>query len=191
MFKSKTDIEQIRKQLRKLSKAEREELALDMLGEDAKAWWDHRARTNRLILPNGNWVSQFNAAGETYYILRADELSELRYTKLRDFESVVGNDSTIADQIMQANRMSALFNTLLTDKPKLHELGVEIANRQQALAERTKRNWDYSLMAATLVICRKGSDKTKWDEREAEQDIENWNKAGFPAHDFFLLVMYF
>lgn len=188
MFKKQTHIDSLIKQIGKFKREEVQAAALELLGDEAKDWWEHRSQTNSILLPGGRWASQFEANGQVYYILKPEELSGKRYTKFRQIESAVGFDATLSSLLQSANRMSGYYNTLLTKEPKLHELGLEIANFQQALSK-TDRNWDISLMAATLVICRKGSDKFDWNEHEAQEDLENWNKAGYPASDFFLLAM--
>lgn len=166
--------------------------ALNVLGRDAKQWWEYRNASafKRLIDPeSGQWASQFTANGVKYYIRRPEEgIGMKRYRELRRMLSVVGFNATYSDQMASLARMVDAANSLVTAKPRLSDLFQEITNMQAAIKSE-ERNWDFSFYAATLFIVTANEDLNEWSQAVAEEKIKNWHAEGLHEYDFFLLVM--
>lgn len=185
-------INEIRKLFGTLSHEKKKVLLLETLGKPAVDWYDYRQKTKgqRIVDPKtGRWVSEFSANGQKYFIRTPDEgLSLLRYSKLKEYLSIVGFDATYSEQMAAYNRMVGYANTLVTPKPQLNALFAEIENQRKAI-QNANRNWDFSAIAATLFVVRPDEKLDEWVQVEQEKKIEDWNKANIPASDFFLLCI--
>lgn len=168
-------------------------IALEALGRDAVRWHKYRkqAHHTRLIDPeSGQWVSEFDAGGKKYYIRSPDEgLSLRRYTKLKQLLAEVGFDASYSEQLAKLNELIGHANSLVTTSPRMDLLFSGLDNMRQAI-QQSQRDWDKSFYAATLFIVTDGENLNEWDERLAEQKIQDWNEAQFHEQDFFLLAMY-
>lgn len=171
----------------------REAIALEVLGKDAVAWHRYRKKAHhtRLIDPEtGQWLSEFEAGGKKYYIRSPEDgLSLYRYTKLKQMLAEVGFDAGYAEQLAKVNELIEHANSLVTKAPRLDKLFAGLDNMRLAI-QQSSRQWDRSFMAATLFVVTDGEDLTMWDERLAEQKIQDWNEAQFHPQDFFLLAMF-
>ena len=169
------------------------DIALEILGKEAKEWFDYRQKSDftRLVDPDtGKWMSEFEAGGNKYFVRSPDDgIGLLRYTKLKQFFSKVGFDASYPDQMANLNKIVEYANKLGSKEQDLSEMFRAIDNMREAI-KRSDRQWDFSFMAATLFIVRKGEDLTAWNEQEAEEKIKDWNKAGWHEYDFFLLVIF-
>ena len=167
-------------------------IGLSLLGDDAKRWWNFRksSEMTRLVDPNtGAFVSQFDTKEHRYYIrTAADGVGMRRYVELKKGLSMVGFNASLPEQLAGLRRIKEAANTLVTQKPRLDNLFVEIHNQEMAL-NAVNRKWDYSYYGCTLFIIREDEDLTKWDEALAEQKIEDWAENNIHEQDFFLLSM--
>jgi hypothetical protein len=189
----KESLNEVQKLLRKLPKQKKQEIALNILGSEAKEWFEYRKTTTppSLIDPNTQKiVSEFKANGQKYYIRRPEEgLPLLRYERLQELATVTSFDATYGEIVTKVNGLVEKANSLVTKAPKLNELFLDIENIKQSL-KKTDRNWDYSLLTCTLFIVKPDEDLTKWEQQEQEKKIEDWNEAGIPMDNFFFLVVY-
>ena len=189
----KDTLNEIQKLTRTLSKKEAQEVALSILGKDAKEWFAYKQASTpkRLIDPKTQQVvSEFHANGQKYYIRRPEEgLPLIRYERLQELSTVTAFDGTYTEIISKVNGLIEKANTLVTKQPKLNELFLDIENIKQSLSK-TDRNWDYSLLTCTLFVVKPDEDLAKWDQREQEKKIDDWNQAGLLMQDFFFLVVY-
>jgi len=169
-----------------------QDVALDILGKDVREWVSSRGETDlgRIVNPDtGKWKTPFMANGKKYHIRSVREgLGFVRYKQLRQMLSIVGFNATYAEQIQALNRIIKAANSLVTKEPKLDQLFAEIENMKQAI-QKTDKDWDYSLYAATLFICREGEDVSTWSESDANEKIADWQAEGLHEFDFFTLVM--
>lgn len=167
-------------------------MALDYLGEDARAWYEYRKKSSftRIVDPkSGKWVSEFTANGNKYYVRTAKEgIGVFRYGLLKEMLSVVGFDLTFDDQYRTFSEIEAGVNALAQGKPVLFRLVEKISNLKATIENGKSRKWDFSLYLCTLFIVHPNEDLTKWDEREAESKIKDWQAAKIHEHDFFLLA---
>jgi hypothetical protein len=174
-------------------KDDAEKIALALLGDDARYWWNQRAKDpikGIVDTQTGKYKTPFTANGVKYHIRSVREgLGFTRYKLLKQMLSVVGFNATFAEQMQAFDRLVKAANSLVSKEPKLDELFKEIENLRQAV-NKTDRTWDYSFYAATLFIVREGEDLNDWNESMANEKIADWQAEGLHEHDFFFLVMF-
>lgn len=170
-----------------------EKIALAVLGDDARHWWQQRTKDpikGIVDTETGKYKTPFTANGVKYHIRSVREgLGFTRYKLLKQMLSVVGFNATFAEQVQSFDRLTKAANSLVTKEPRMDELFREIENFKQAISK-ADRTWDYSFYAATLFIVREGEDLTEWNESMANEKIADWQKEGLHEHDFFFLVMF-
>lgn len=189
----KLSTNELKAQIRKIPKDEAVQIALDVLGKQAKEWYQYRftGTPKRLVDPEtGQVVREFSANGQKYFVrLPEDGINLYRYTKIKEFLSIVGFDATYVDQMNALNKIKGLVDSLVTKQPKLTELGAAVVDMQQSILKTRDRNWDWSLIAATLFIVKPDEDLTTWIQSDQEKKVEDWNAAGLLQEDFFILTV--
>ena len=158
----------------------------------ATDWYEYRMQKQytHIVDPNtGKWVSQFEAGGNTYYIRSPHNgIGMKRYTELMKRLPAVGFDDTFQAMAKHVQDAIAAANTIGSKNPKLSDLFTVLTNLYEGI-RRNDRQWQMSFILATLFIVRKDEDLSTWSIEEAEEKINDWNKAQIHEHDFFFLVM--
>jgi len=175
-----------------MSKKDKIEKALDVLGDEAREWWEYRRKnkyTHIVDAKTGKWVSQFEANGKTYYIRSPHQgIGPRRYTELDKRLAAVGFDATFADIARNVREALDAANTIGTKEPKLDVLFTRLANILEGM-KRSDRKWEMAFEIAALFIVTKDEDITQWNDTLADEKIEDWNAAKIHEQDFFFLVM--
>ena len=163
--------------------------------DDASQWYEYRHKKEfvHIVDPDtGKWVIQFKgASGETYYIRTPMQgIGMKRYTEMMKRLPAVGFDDTFQHMATHVQHAIESANTIGSAKPKLSDLFETLANLYEGI-RRNDRNWQMSFVLSTLFIVRKDEDMSTWSIEDAQEKIEDWNKAQIHEHDFFFLVMSF
>lgn len=138
----------------------------------------------------GAAVEKFTANKTEYHILMPDKgISVFRAQKLRELLPVVAVNSPVGEILETLDKMQSLFDRMTQGKGGAMELGAEIFNMRKKVIDNANREWSYAEMACTFFIVTKDEDLTKWDERQAQKKISDWNKAGIYFLDFFFCAM--
>ena len=164
----------------------------EVLGAEAAAWYDTRKKNEvqRLVTPDGAWVSEFTANGKTYYIRNPREgLPLRRQRELEKMSVVVPFNAGLGEVISSLSRMKKICNSLVGGKDaNFTGLIEEIVNLERGLSE-SNRKWQASLIMCTLFIYEPGEDLKTWDIDQANRKIEDWAAEGLIEDDFFSLAM--
>lgn len=164
----------------------------EVLGAEAAAWYDTRKKNEvqRLVTPDGAWVSEFTANGKTYYIRNPREgLPLRRQRELEKMSVVVPFNAGLGEVISSLSRMKKICNSLVGGKDaNFTGLVEEIVNLERGLSE-SNRKWQASLIMCTLFIYEPGEDLKTWDIDQANRKIEDWAAGGLIEDDFFTLAM--
>ena len=164
----------------------------EVLGAEAAAWYDTRKKNEvqRLVTPDGAWVSEFTANGKTYYIRNPREgLPLRRQRELEKMSVVVPFNAGLGEVISSLSRMKKICNSLVGGKDaNFTGLVEEIVNLERGLSE-SNRKWQASLIMCTLFIYEPGEDLKTWDIDQANRKIEDWAAEGLIEDDFFSLAM--
>ena len=164
----------------------------EVLGAEAAEWYDTRKKNDvqRLVTPDGAWVSEFTANGKTYYIRNPKEgLPLRRQRELEKMSVVVPFNAGLGEVISSLSRMKKICNTLIGSKEgNFTGLVEEIVNLERGLSE-SNRKWQASLIMCTLFIYEPGEDLKTWDIDQANRKIEDWAAEGLIEDDFFTLAM--
>ncbi len=164
----------------------------EVLGAEAAEWYDTRKKNDvqRLVTPDGAWVSEFTANGKTYYIRNPKEgLPLRRQRELEKMSVVVPFNAGLGEVISSLSRMKKICNTLIGSKEgNFTGLVEEIVNLERGLSE-SNRKWQASLIMCTLFIYEPGEDLKTWDIDQANRKIEDWAAGGLIEDDFFTLAM--
>ncbi len=164
----------------------------EVLGAEAAAWYDTRKKNEvqRLVTPDGAWVSEFTANGKTYYIRNPREgLPLRRQRELEKMSVVVPFNAGLGEVISSLSRMKKICNSLVGGKDaNFTGLVEEIVNLERGLSE-SNRKWQASLIMCTLFIYEPGEDLKTWSIDDANRKIEDWAAEGLIEDDFFSLAM--
>lgn len=164
----------------------------EVLGAEAAEWYDTRKKNEvqRLVTPDGAWVSEFTANSKTYYIRNPREgLPLRRQRELEKMSVVVPFNAGLGEVISSLSRMKRICNTLIGSKEgNFTGLVEEIVNLERGLSE-SNRKWQASLIMCTLFIYEPGEDLKIWDVDQANRKIEDWAAEGLIEDDFFTLAM--
>ena len=164
----------------------------EVLGAEAAEWYDTRKKNEvqRLVTPDGAWVSEFTANGKTYYIRNPkDGLPLRRQRELEKMSVVVPFNAGLGEVISSLSRMKKICNSLIGSKEgNFTGLVEEIVNLERGLSE-SNRKWQASLIMCTLFIYEPGEDLKTWDIDQANRKIEDWAAEGLIEDDFFSLAM--
>lgn len=162
------------------------------LGSYAEEWYTTRRRNQvqRLVTESGEWVSEFQANGKTYYVRDPKEgLPLRRQRELEKMSVVVPFNAGLGEVISSLSRMKRICNTLIGSKEgNFTGLVEEIVNLERGLSE-SNRKWQASLIMCTLFIYEPGEDLKTWDIDQANRKIEDWAAEGLIEDDFFTLAM--
>lgn len=133
----------------------------------------------------------FSANKVKYYIRTPEEGIGLYRWRLfsSKFLPLIGYDTTLGQLRAFNQQMLSEMNNLGTGKWQPAKVFEALGNFDEAI-NRTQRNWDYSIMAATLIIVKENENLDIWTEAHAEEKILNWRKAGIHEADFFFLTMW-
>lgn len=162
------------------------------LGGYAEDWYTTRRKNQvqRLVTEAGEWVSEFQANGKTYYVRNPKEgLPLRRQRELEKMSVVVPFNAGLGEVISSLSRMKKICNTLIGSKEgNFTGLVEEIVNLERGLSE-SNRKWQASLIMCTLFIYEPGEDLKTWDIDQANRKIEDWAEEGLIEDDFFTLAM--
>jgi hypothetical protein len=162
------------------------------LGSYAAEWYTTRRQNQvqRLVTEAGEWVSEFQANGKTYYVRNPKEgLPLRRQRELEKMSVVVPFNAGLGEVISSLSRMKKICNTLIGSKEgNFTGLVEEIVNLERGLSE-SNRKWQASLIMCTLFIYEPGEDLKTWDIDQANRKIEDWAEEGLIEDDFFTLAM--
>ena len=162
------------------------------LGSYAAEWYTTRRQNQvqRLVTESGEWVSEFQANGKTYYVRNPKEgLPLRRQRELEKMSVVVPFNAGLGEVISSLSRMKKICNTLIGSKEgNFTGLVEEIVNLERGLSE-SNRKWQASLIMCTLFIYEPGEDLKTWDIDQANRKIEDWAAEGLIEDDFFTLAM--
>jgi hypothetical protein len=164
------------------------------LGADIAQYYatKQQNKIQRLVNEAGEFVSEFKAAGTTYYIRNPKEgLPLRRQRELEKMSVVVPFNAGLGEVVASLQRMKQICNTLVgtsQSTPNLTGLIEEIINLERGLAD-SNRKWQASLIMCTLFIYRPGEDLRTWSMEDANSKIEDWAAEGLIEDDFFSLAM--
>ena len=160
------------------------------LGADFEAWYNTR-RTNepkRLVNPAGDFVSEFQAAGKTYYIQDPKKgLPVARAMELEKMSVVIGYDASFENIAAWFIRVKKKINSFFGNQnPDVVGLMEEVVNMEKGL--RSGGEYPPALVMCTLFIYRPGEDLRTWSYEDAKEKIKDWLAEGLIFDDFFTLA---
>ena len=165
----------------------------ETLGSDFEAWYNTRRKNqpSRLVTETGEFVSEFTANGQTYYIRNPKEgLPLKRAMELEKMSVVVPFNAGLGEVVASLQRMKAITNTFAgAGSMNITGLIEEIVNLEKGLRGEGDRKYPASLMMCTLFIYEPGEDLRVWDVQSANRKIDNWVAEGLLFEDFFSLAM--
>lgn len=165
------------------------------LGADIAEYYatKQQGQVQRLVTEAGEFVSEFQANGKTYYIRNPKEGLPLRRAmELEKMSVVVPFNAGLGEVVASLQRMKGIVNSFAgaaTGAMNISGLYEEIVNLEKGLRGEGDRKYPASLMMCTLFIFEPNEDLRTWDIQSANQKIDNWVMEGLLFEDFFLLAM--
>lgn len=132
----------------------------------------------------------FKANGTKYRILSPkDGIGILRWSILSKMSSVLGYGASVAAQLANLKKAREIVNEVLRGKGDILELGVHLKAIEDGIRTANDNRYHFAFYTAAIFIVEDGEDITVFNDDMATEKIDNWNKEGYDAADFFLLVM--
>ena len=164
----------------------------ETLGSDFEAWYNTRRKNqpSRLVTETGEFVSEFTANGQTYYIRNPKEgLPLKRAMELEKMSVVVPFNASFDSLISSLMRMKKIVNSFFGNAtPDVMPLMEEIVNMEKGLRGGDDREHPPALVMCTLFIYRPGEDLRQWSMNDAKDKIKDWLAEGLIFDDFFSLA---
>lgn len=136
----------------------------------------------------GGFTREFTANGRQYTIRTAEEgVGIMRHTKMMQMGAVLGMAATFAQLHDNIRRAEECFNSLVTAKPRMQELGVLLNNMRRGVLETSRERYSYAFHYCTFFITWEGEDLTAYNEEEQQTKIDDWNAEGINEQDFLAL----
>lgn len=138
---------------------------------------------------DGTYKREFTANGKKFIIKSPDEdLGIFRFSHLRKYGAMTGANGTFKSII---TGMQEAQNLLMGDKPILgrnKECFTYLENLITGITKTNELRYQFAFYMATFFIVRPDEDLTKWDIKEQETKIDDWNKD-FGEKDFLALAL--
>lgn len=136
------------------------------------------------ILPN------FTAGGNKYRILTPEDgIGILRWSILSKMSSVLGYGADVKTQLANLQKAREIVNNVFKGKGDILELGVHLKSMEDGIRSDNDKRYHFAFYTATIFIVREDEDLTTFSDELASAKIDDWNKEGYDAADFFLLVL--
>lgn len=138
----------------------------------------------------GQYERTFKANGHNYTILSPEEsLPPHRFTQYQKFASLVGFDLDFNNLFTKINEIQDIVladeQAALIKKKTL----LQVQAILEGMKSTSKQRYTTIFYICALFIIRDGEDMSKFVMKEAEQKIDDWNKAEIPANDFLELAL--
>ncbi len=135
---------------------------------------------------NGAIESSFEANGNKYYILSAEDgISINRWLVYKKY----GLEAATGLSMSSLYSKMTDFESLLRNNESMYQLSVSFAEMKKSLLDLSEERFDKGLYFCTTFIIREGEDVKTWNKAEAEDKIKDWAEEGFSIFDFFTLVV--
>lgn len=130
---------------------------------------------------------EFVANGKTYYL----QLDGLSVGRFRHYERFVQFATFGTDFMSMFETLKQIFQAATSgvDVLKaLKDIGDLSYNQMAVIKDRNEQQYSGILMMCTLFINRADENIADWDERIANEKIQDWVQEGINVQDFFLLA---
>ncbi len=141
-------------------------------------------------LPKGadGLLTDFSTSRHRYKVMRPGEpLGIQRFTEYEKLQSVFGFGQSFAG-ILEV--FGGLEKLLGADRPfsEIRTEAILLCNSaKRGIVDQSRARFNKALYLATIFVVRDDDDPLKWDERLAEEYIEDWAAEGLSEIDFFTL----
>lgn len=149
--------------------------------------------TNIKKLPrrdDGQIARKFTANDIDYTIRTADEgVSISRFNEYQRMSAMIGFGATfqkIYENISQAIKYA---NGVVSGENTFTDLVLHLNAMRESILEASEDRNSIALYVCTLFITREGEDLTTWSIEDAKDKIDDWNREGYSAEDFFFLAL--
>jgi len=139
---------------------------------------------------DGTLHTSFNANGVRYFIRSADEgISIGRFNEYQRMSAMVGFGATFQKIYENLAKAIQLANGVVKDENTFIDLALHLRAMQESILDASEDRNSLALYLCTLFIVRKGEDLTTWSMEDAKEKIDDWNREGYSAEDFFQLAL--
>jgi|GEM_PF-2171768 len=139
---------------------------------------------------DGTLSRTFEANEITYTIRTADEgVSISRFNEYQRMSAMLGFGATFQKLYENITKSIKLANGVVSSENTFTDLVLHLDAMRQSILEASEDRNSLALYICTLFIVREGEDLTTWSMEEARDKIDDWNREGYSAEDFFLLAL--
>jgi len=139
---------------------------------------------------DGSFKTTFEANEVTYKIRSADEgVSIARFNEYQKMSGMLGFGATFQKLYENITEAIKLANGVVSQSNTFTDLVLHLNGIREGIAEGSEERNSIALYICTLFIVREGEDLTTWSMEEARDKIDDWNREGYSAEDFFFLAL--
>lgn len=139
---------------------------------------------------DGTLSRTFDANEITYTIRTADEgVSISRFNEYQRMSAMLGFGATFQTIYENITKSIKLANGVVSQDNTFTDLVLHLNAMREAILESSEDRNSLALYLCTLFITREGEDLTTWSMEDAKDKIDDWNREGYSAEDFFLLAL--
>lgn len=139
---------------------------------------------------DGTLKSTFEANGVKYTIRTADEgVSIHRFNEYQKMSGMLGFATTFQKMYDNHQKSIKLANGVVSGKNTFTDLVLHLNAMQEGILQASEERNSLALYICTLFIIREGEDVTTWSMEQARDKIDDWNREGYHAEDFFFLAL--
>ena len=139
---------------------------------------------------DGSIKSTFEANEVTYTIKTADEgVSIARFNEYQKMAGMLGFGATFQKLYENHQKSIKLANGVVSGENTFTDLVLHLNAINEGILEASEERNSIALYICTLFIVREGEDLTSWSMELARDKIDDWNREGYHAEDFFFLAL--
>jgi len=139
---------------------------------------------------DGSIKSTFEANDVKYTIRTADEgISISRFNEYQKFAGMLGYNATFQKMYENNQKAIKLANGVVSGDNTFTDLVLHLNAINEGVLQASEERNSIALYICTLFIVREGEDLTTWSMELAKDKIDDWNREGYHAEDFFFLAL--
>lgn len=123
----------------------------------------------------------FTANGNKYYVLTS--LSVNRFEEFESLQAIVGFGVSFQQLFNQERKAYDLLN-----EGRPADAAVILYNSMNGIKNHLEDRTNPILQMCALFICREGEDASTWNQKLADEKINDWKKEGISMESFFQLA---
>lgn len=139
---------------------------------------------------DGTYKAEFEANGVKYRIRTADEgVSIARFNEYQKMAGMMGFGATFQKLYENHQKAIKLANGVVSKENTFTDLVLHLNAIQEGILKASEERNSIALYICSLFIVREGEDLTTWSMELARDKIDDWNREGYHAEDFFFLAL--